>query len=613
MKKNDLLRKDNNIIRVLEIEDDKALVIDCVKRSMPKWVDVSNFVEYGNCSVNGLLEETGFILEDVDKLSAKDKSFIHTKYTLISGVLPFVDDEIKRSDAINRIAEQRNVSPQTIRKYLCLYLVYQNITAFLPKKKTEEKILSPDEKNMRWALNKYFYTKNKNSLKTAYTFMLKEKYCSSSGELMEQYPSFNQFRYFYRKHKSLQTLYISRNGLKDYQRNNRPLIGAGIHEFAPNIGVGMIDSTICDIYLINEEGKLVGRPILTACVDAYSSLCCGYSLSWEGGVYSIKKLMMNIISNKNKWCKSFGIDINNSDWASDMLPATLVTDKGSEYTSENFEHITELGVTVINLPAYRPELKGAVEKFFDVVQNLFKPSLKGKGVIETNFQERGAHDYRKDACLTMEDFEKIILHCIIFYNSKRILEHFPYTEKMMDDNVRPHASCIWNWSANQPGANLIKTTEKELTLTLLPRTAAKFSRYGLKVNKLRYNNDAYTEEYLQGNSAVVAYDPDNVNEVWLLQDGKYVKFELIETRFENKTLVDVEEMKRGEKDIINSVVKDNLQAKIELIDHIRVISDKAHITNVNIYGVRATRKKERLKNHLQYSKEEEENEEYINA
>ena len=101
-----------------------------------------------------------------------------------------------------------------------------------------------------------------------------------------------------------------------------------------------------------------------------------------------------------------GINIEKSQWDADKLPAIFVTDMGSEYKSENFEQITELGVTVVNLPSYRPELKGAVEKFFDLVQNTYKPHLKGKGVIEPDYQERGSHDYRKDACLTMADFEK---------------------------------------------------------------------------------------------------------------------------------------------------------------------------------------------------------------
>ena len=312
-----------------------------------------------------------------------------------------------------------------------------------------------DEKNMRWALNKFFYTKHKNSLPVAYTLLLKEKYCDSLGNLLPEYPSFYQFRYFYRRTKKMQTYYISRDGLKDYQKNNRPLLGDGIQEYASSVGMGMLDATVCDIYLVNEAGNLVGRPILTACIDAYSSLCCGYSLSWEGGVYSLRGLMLNIISDKQKWCSQYGISIEKSQWDADKLPAIFVTDMGSEYKSENFEQITELGVTVVNLPSYRPELKGAVEKFFDLVQNTYKPHLKGKGVIEPDYQERGSHDYRKDACLTMTDFEKVILRCIIYYNSQRIIENFPYTEGMIQNQIQPFASNIWEWGKTQTGANLI--------------------------------------------------------------------------------------------------------------------------------------------------------------
>ena len=157
-----------------------------------------------------------------------------------------------------------------------------------------------------------------------------------------------------------------------------------MQEFAPAISVGMLDATICDIYLVNDAGNLVGRPILTACIDAFSGLCCGYALSWEGGVYSLRGLMLNVIADKTAWCKQFDIALKSADWPCDKLPATLVTDMGSEYKSENFEQIAELGVKVINLPSYRPELKGLVEKFFDVVQNTYKKHLKGNCLLYTS-------------------------------------------------------------------------------------------------------------------------------------------------------------------------------------------------------------------------------------
>lgn len=365
----------------------------------------------------------------------------------------------------------------------------------------------------------------------------------------------------------------------------------------------MLDSTICDIYLVDEANNLIGRPILTACVDAYSGLCCGYALSWEGGVQSLRGLLTSVITDKTELCKQFGISIDEENWGCNQLPATLVTDKGSEYKSANFEQIVELGVRLINLPPYRPELKGSVEKFFDIVQDLYKPHLKGKGVIESDFQERGAHDYRKDACLTLEAFEKILLRCIVYYNCSRVIENFPYTEEMLTDNVQPTASAIWNWSMEQPGANLISVSQKQLMLTLLPRTTGTFARNGLKVNQMRYSHDGYTEAYLKGGTVTVAYNPDDVSCVWLVENGSYVRFELVERRFNGKELRSTQAMQAAQRAIIKSATHENLQAKIDLAEHICTIASTANSSkNTQIKSVRENRKRAQRKAHTDYMK-----------
>ena len=604
MKKYDLLRSGDSIIRVLYIQDDRILVIDCIKHSMPVWVDVESLESYSECTNDELLKATGFISVAIDTLDAEQRKVMYERYTMITPILPFLSNEKMRSKLICSIAEEHQVSKQTIRNYLCLYLSYLDVTVLAPKKRKNERELSQDEKHMRWALNKFFYTTKKQSLMTAYTMMLKEKYCDAMGVLAEEYPSFYQFRYFYRKTRKLQNFYISRDGLKNYQRNNRPLIGEGVQEFAPAVGIGMLDATVCDIYLINEEGNLVGRPILTACIDAYSSLCCGYSLLWEGGVYSLRGLMLNIITDKVAWCKRYGISIEKEDWDCNGLPGTFVTDMGSEYKSENFEQIAELGVTVVNLPSYRPELKGLVEKFFDLLQGMYKKHLKGKGVIEPDYQERGAHDYRKDACLTIADFEKIILHCMIYYNSKRIIENFPYTEAMIADKVKPYASCIWEWGKSLIGANLIGVDSRGLMLTLLPRTTGKFGRTGLKVNKLRYHCEGYTEQYLSGGMVTVAYNPEDVTSVWVIENGVYTEFTLIESRFQGKDLVGVQELQTGQRTMTKNEMRNNLQAQIDLAQHIEAIAGSVSgTTDVHMKNVRNTRKKEQMKNHQDYMKE----------
>lgn len=599
MKKNELYQKEDRIIRVLKVRDDEALIIDCMKETMPEYIRLQELEEYvpvTDCKYNAEI--------DVETLPAEMKRVAYERYTLIAGILPYIEDKSTRTKQIEAMAVDSGMSKQTIRTYLCKYLVYQNVAALAPKPKEQPKELSQDEKNMRWALNKFFYNKNKNSLRTTYTLMLKNKYCDDSGNLQSEYPSYYQFRYFYRKTRKMQTYYISRDGIKNYQRNNRPCVGDGVQEYANASGVGMLDATVLDIYLVNAAGELVGRPSLTVCIDAFSGLCCGYSLLWEGGVYSLRNMMLNVISDKVEHCKKYGIVINESDWSSKEMPGKLISDQGAEYVCDTFSQISELGVTLVNLPAFRPELKGPVEKFFDLIQNMFKPYLKGKGVIEPDYQERGAHDYRKDACLTLDEFEKIILRCIIFYNSQRVVEEFPYTEEMLNAGIKPYANCLWEYGKTLDGANLISVSAEQVILTLLPRTVGKFTRFGLKVNKMRYHHVNYAEKYLQGSEVAVAYNPDDVTYVWVIENGAYIRFDLIESRFKGKELEEVTDMKKRQRKLVKNEEVARTQAEIRLATHIEAISKNAVKNDkVNIKGVRETRKREQIKQHVDYIKE----------
>lgn len=603
MQKNELYRNNNSIIRVLEIKNNAVLVIDCISKTMPQWIGVSFFEDWTKCSDEILHEITGIELQDIKTVSPEDFKVAHQRYTMIAPIIMVLTDQDKKNEMIELISTNEKISKQTLRKYLCLYLIYQDISVLIPKTKNIDKQLSQDEKNIRWALNKFYFSFYKHSLKTAYTMMLKAKYCDINGELISTYPTFHQFRYFYRKYKTKQTCYISRNGLTNYQRNNRPLLGDGIQEFAKAPGVGMLDSTICDIYLINDAKEIIGRPILTVCIDAYSSLCCGYALTLEGGMYSIRQLMSNVVSDKQEWCKEHNISIKKEEWNSSKCPGILVTDQGTEYTSSTFEQLAELGIKIVNLPVYRPELKGSVEKFFSIIQDLFRPYLKGKGVINPDFQERGAHDYRKDACLTLEQFEKILIRCILFYNTQRVLNNFPYTDDMLKNRIQPYANNIFQYGLSLDGVNLIDINKEQIELTLMPRTTGKFTRTGLIVNNVRYKNKKFSEQYLSNKEVSVAYNPDDSGYVWLIDNGEYIKFELIESRFQNKNFKEIEEMKSIKKDIIRSVASEDLQARIGLGAYIETIANNSNRSNSNLQDIGNNKIKEKQKIHKNYTEE----------
>ena len=604
MKRNEIYTHEDQIYRILLVKEDNCLVIDCKNNTMPVWKPVTTFWDASTMTDEDLYTLLGFEPVEDDMVSSERKKVMHERYTMIAPVLSFIGDENTRSHVINIIAAENNISKQSIRSFLKKYLVIQNIQVLLPKEREYDTALTKDQKNMRWSLNKHFYTFEKHSLKTAYVKMLKEKYCDEAGQLMDTYPSFYQYRYFYRKTRKLENYYISRNGLTNYQRNDRPCVGDNVRVYASAPGLGMVDATVCDIYLVNESGQVVGRPILTACVDAYSGICMGYSLGWEGGVYSIRDMTLNIIEDKEKLCLKHGIHIDEAVWPVSMLPGRIISDQGSEYIGYTFEQIAELGVTLENLPPYRPDLKGPIEKFFDVIQNLYKKNLKGKGVIEPDFQERGAHDYRKDACITMQNFEKIILRCIIYYNTANILEDYPFTEDMLEKNIKPYSNALWDYGCSLSGTNLISTSKERLTLCLLPRTLGTYSRNGLSVNKMHYKNDAFKEKYLSGGDAIVAYDPDNTSFVWVIEKGEYIRFDLIESRYKDKSVRDVHDVQELSKRIVREENHNNLQAEVSLATHIQDIVDTTAISiDSGIKGIKDTRRSETAKEHRIHTKE----------
>ena len=570
MKKNDIIKTETGPFRILAVDKDQVLAIDCEKKTMPQFFPLS-FFEKGE-----ILERISSSFLSWEKLSPNERQIAQKRYTMIAAAVAVVGDKQKRNAMIDYASQQFSVSKQTLRSFLCTYLIYQDISVLAPKKK-KEKELTRDQKNMRWALNKFFYTRNQNSLSTAYTMMLKEKYCDLQGNLVSEYPSFNQFRYFYRKHKKAENFFISREGLTAYQRNSRPLLGDGVQEFAPCIGTAMLDSTICDIYLIDERGELVDRPILTAACDANTSMCLGYVLSWENDTNSLKDLMLNIITDKVEFCKKKGISIRTDQWdIHGKLPGILITDQGAEYTGQTFEQITELGISIINLPPYRPESKGPIEKLFDLVQNSYKDLLKGKGVIMPDFQERGAHDYRQDAILTISEFERIVIRCIIHYNCERVIENYPYSSEMLDANVPPFANKIWNWKLSNQESSLIEVSKKEMILTLLPRATGKFTRRGLKVNGLRYFSEGYKEQFLEGSDVVISYDPEICNAIWIKEsNGSFVEFNLIEKRFSNMSLEEIQDIQCQQKQLVQKTVRDQYQSKIDLMNFIETVAETA--------------------------------------
>ena len=159
---NQLLRHNDRIIRVLAIDTD-VLTIDCLKRTMPQLRSAEELQDWEPCEESTLPSPETPIC-NMEELTPEQRKLMHERYTLIAPVLPFIHKEAQRSAMIAQMAELNNVSKQTIRKYLCLYLTYQRMEVLAPPAQQKERELTSDEKNFRWALNKFYYTQRKHIL-----------------------------------------------------------------------------------------------------------------------------------------------------------------------------------------------------------------------------------------------------------------------------------------------------------------------------------------------------------------------------------------------------------------------------------------------------------------
>lgn len=126
MKKNSLMKYGKTIIRILDVKGEKALVIDCIRRTMPIWINQSEIVDYADCCQQELLDRTDIALFDIEESDAKSRQITHERYTMIASILPIISDVTSRNRAIRQASAQYDVSQQTIRNYLCLYLVYRD-------------------------------------------------------------------------------------------------------------------------------------------------------------------------------------------------------------------------------------------------------------------------------------------------------------------------------------------------------------------------------------------------------------------------------------------------------------------------------------------------------
>ncbi|MEO1432221.1 MAG: Mu transposase C-terminal domain-containing protein [Cyanobacteria bacterium J06633_8] len=464
-------------------------------------------------------------------------------------------------------------------------------------------ISEEDKKIFRLAIAKFYHNRKENFLTTAYELMIKNYYSEDTiydengvkKHILippERRPTLRQFKYWYGVEQGdIRKKIISRKGAKKYALEYRAITGNSTME---TIGPGsryQIDATIADVYIVSSYNRnwIVGRPVIYVVIDVFSRMITGVYVgfegpSWIGGMMALA----NAASDKVAYCKEYGIEIAEDEWACHHIPDAILGDRGELAGMKVETLIPNLGIRIENAPPYRADWKGLVERHFGVIHGHIKPFVPG--FIDKDFRERGARDYRLDSKLDIEQFTEIIIKIILYHNNEHYLDRYERDETMIADGVSPIPKELWKWGVANRSGRLRTIPEDIVKLNLMPTGNAWITERGIKFKGMYYTCEKAKQEFwfenARSNSLTrlekkleVSYDIRKLDYIYLRSpDGReFEKCFLLESesKYCNKNLHDIEYLWSYEKLQIQKNKGLEQQQKVDLIAEIESVVSRA--------------------------------------
>lgn len=453
------------------------------------------------------------------------------------------------------------------------------------------------KKIFRIAINKFYYTTAKNSLKAAYELMLKEFFSIDTKikngvempilKPLNEIPSLRQFRYWFQKERDIKKEIKSRRSLKKYEQSHRAIIGDSTMEALGTGSIFQIDATIGDIYLVSRFNRnwIIGRPVIYQIMDVFSRMIVGLYIGLEGPSWNGAAMALaNAAMNKVEFYKEYGIEISEEEFPCHYLPDGILADRG-ELEGYNIQNLTNaLHIKISNTGSYRSEMKAIIEKNFHIMEGRVKPLLPA--MVDQDTRERGDRDRKLDASLTLEEFTKIILKCILYHNNHHYLTHYSREEMMIEDDIEPIPIKLWNWGIQNRSGKLRSVPEDIVKLNLMPTGSATVTAQGIKFKSMYYGSKQVLKERWfekarnYGSWSVpVCFDMRNMDYIYIKEpDGRgFEKCFLLEhqSKYKGKSFEEIEYLLEYEKLQEKKNEELELQSKVELIAEIEHIVKEA--------------------------------------
>lgn len=564
-----------------------------------------------------------------EQISSARRNRVERAWNIVNFVLKQLDSEVLifksnyRKVAINKAVKSYKVSYVTVKNYLIRYWQGgKTKVALLPKfhligskgkdknvgvkkrgrpRKSGVEGVNIDDrikKYFRIGLNRYYYNNRGSSLKTTYELILKDFF---SENIIDQggnkvpvikdtsnIPTYHQFYYWYKKMNNPKKEIVSRYGTRNYYQNYRTIIGNSTEDAGLGPGtLWQIDSTQFDIYLVSSVNRnlIVGRPTLICVIDVYSRMIVGINITFESFNSYIGTMvaLANSMLPKDDYCLQYGIKLEEGEWDVACVPQRIFADRGELNSKQIEDAIEGLGISIQNAPPYRADYKGIIEQVFAQMNLKVKPFVDGVVKNGKTPLDRGDLDYRLKANLTIDEFTKIIIKCVLFHNNHHVLSQYVLDEMMLEENVEKIPAKIWDFGLKNKKGQLRVLDEKTIKTHLLPTDTASITARGVRYKKMFYasgytlKNRWYQMARINGSKKIkIWYDPRDLTNIYTInEEGEFHKLTLLDnlSKYQRKGIYEINQLIKYEESLDEKSKEKELQAKMKLFSDIDEIVD----------------------------------------
>lgn len=413
-------------------------------------------------------------VHSLELLSEKKWEIAQKRFQIITPIL----NSKKNGKLIEEISAKENVSIATLYRWIKLFKENGTIASIIGKPKTGGKGKSRLNPLTEEVIKNVIETKYLNSSRKSINKIIRivNQECQKRNLPL---PHFNTIRQRI-NNISEEELTKKRFGKNEARYKFSPLMGS-FPETEHPLNVVQIDHTKVDIILVDEVSrKPYKRPWLTIAVDVFSRMVVGFYLSFDTpGALGTGLCISHAILPKEKWLEKIGVK---SEWPCWGKMNTIHLDNAKEFRGNMLKKACKnYNINIEFRPVATPHWGGHVERllgtFAKEIHNL-------AGTTFSSTQERKNYDSKKNASLTLTEFEKWLTIYITEVYHKKI-----HSGLKMSPLEKYEIGILGNDEQIGTGIMPKIVDERRLKLDFMPYIERTIQEYGVIIDYITYYHD----------------------------------------------------------------------------------------------------------------------------